>query len=68
MRNLWVPVYPHGYRYGDDLLPVNEYEVRYIYYQFLLSLLVAAISTMKVETGNRRNKKWLVSTQTTCFP
>jgi hypothetical protein len=29
--NSRVPVYPHGYGYGDDLLPVDGYEVRYEY-------------------------------------
>jgi hypothetical protein len=31
MENLWIPVYPHGYMYEDDLLPMGGYGARYGY-------------------------------------
>jgi hypothetical protein len=36
MRNPRVPVYPHGYKYGDDLLPMGGYEARCGYWFALL--------------------------------
>jgi hypothetical protein len=36
MGNSRVPVYPHGYGYGDDLLPVGGYDARYGYWFTLL--------------------------------
>jgi hypothetical protein len=36
MGNSWVPIYPHGYGYGDDLLPVGRYGAGYGYWFALL--------------------------------
>jgi hypothetical protein len=31
MGNPRLPIYPHGYEYGNDLLPVGGYGARYGY-------------------------------------
>jgi hypothetical protein len=36
MGNPRVPVYPHGYGYGDDLLPMGGYGAGYMYWFALL--------------------------------
>jgi hypothetical protein len=48
MENPWVPVYPHGYGYGDDLLPMGGYEGGYGYWFALLG------------TGLGRQNPWVL--------
>jgi hypothetical protein len=48
MENPWVPVYPYGYGYGDDLLPMGGYEDGYGYWFALLG------------TGLGRQNPWVL--------
>jgi hypothetical protein len=43
-----VPIYPHGYGYGDDLLPVGGYGAGYGYWFALL------------DTGLDRQNTWVL--------